>query len=126
MKDLITYTPSISTMVAEGVEIASNPEHPAHGMFTVDEDGKSLTFNVTKVPVVYSASGSTLSLVRGVPESIFSELTSIEVIGYYDHATNSYIFYDGGKEKYESVYSVEPVVIDGIDYHPPYMLGVFA
>lgn len=92
MRDLITYTPDIAALVAEGVSIANDPEHPAHGLFTVDEGGKGLTFNVSKVPVVYSDDNSTVSLVRGVSEGLFDSVTSIEVIGYYDPVSASYVF----------------------------------
>jgi hypothetical protein len=126
MKDLITYTKDVKLLVSEGRLIASDPYHVAHGLFIVDDGGQSLTFNITKTPVIYSKNGASLALVRGVDELVFENVSSIEVIGWFDPIESCYVFYDGGQQKYESVYSVKPIDVDGVLVPPPYMFGVFS
>lgn len=129
MKDLITHVPSIIAMGAEGRAIAQDKYHPLRGLFTVDEGG-SLTFNVTKIPVEYVSGDSSLCLCRGVTREELALTTTIKVLG--ECINKEYIFdSDADKNTYESLYNTLPVEIDDgkggtVTYTPPYMIGIFA
>lgn len=49
-----------------------------------------------------------------------------ELIIGYDDESEEYKFEPYGKEKYESIYSVEPYEVDGVLTTPPKKIGVFA
>ena len=126
MKDLITYVPSLSAMIAEAIAIQDDEESTLARYFTVDDEGVS--FNVAKVPVVRTTNNQSLCLVRGISRSVIESSTTIQVIG--EVVGGEYIFDEGGQDIYESIYDTKPRMIDDgeggqIEYTPPYKIGGF-
>ena len=126
MKDLITYVPSLSAMIAEAIAIQDDEESTLARYFTVDDEGVS--FNVAKVPVVRTTNNQSLCLVRGISRSVIESSTTIKVIG--EVIGGEYIFDEGGQDIYESIYDTKPRMIDDgedgqIEYTPPYKIGGF-
>jgi hypothetical protein len=126
MKDLITFVPSLSAMVAEAIAIQSDEESILSRYFTVDDE--SVSFNVAKVPVVRTTNNQSLCLVRGISRSVIESSTTIKVIG--EVIGGEYIFDEGGQDIYESIYDTKPRMIDDgedgqIEYTPPYKIGGF-
>lgn len=134
MADLITYVPDLQAMRDEGLSLSiatvevegEQIPHPASKLFSVDENG-DLTFNVTKIPVVYTNDYSqSLCLVRGLSRADFEMTNTIHVIG--ECINNEYVFdSEDNRLVYESVYdTTERTTEDGYTYTPPYKIGVFA
>ena len=126
MKDLITFVPSLSAMVAEAIAIQADEESTLARYFTVDDEGVS--FNVAKVPVVRTLSNQSLCLVRGISRAVIDSSTTIQVIG--EVVGGEYIFDEGGQVIYESIHDVDPRMIDDgeggqVEYTPPYKIGGF-
>lgn len=126
MKDLITFVPSLSAMVAEAIAIQDDEESTLARYFTVDDEGVS--FNVAKVPVVRTLSNQSLCLVRGISRAVIESSTTIQVIG--EVVGGEYIFDEGGQVIYESIHDVDPRMIDDgeggqVEYTPPYKIGGF-
>jgi hypothetical protein len=127
MKDLITYVPSLSAMVAEAVAIQDDEESTLARYFTVDDEG-GVSFNVSKVPVVRTLSNQSLCLVRGISRTVIESSTTIQVIG--EVVGGEYIFDEGGQTIYEGIHDVNPRMIDDGEggqylYTPHYNMGGF-
>ena len=126
MKDLITFVPSLSAMAAEAIAIQDDEESTLARYFTVDDEG--VTFNVAKVPVVRTTNNQSLCLVRGISRAVIESSTTIQVIG--EVVGGEYVFDEGGQDIYESIYDVNPRMIDDgeggrVEYTPPYKIGGF-
>ena len=126
--DLITHVASLSKMAKEAIATQSDEDSQLAKYFTIDEDGQSVTFNASKVPVVYAKDGQTLCLVRGVPKSVLDSSTSIKVLGSVSGSIIEF-YNDDCKDIYESIYDTATKIIkdDGGDYEytPPYLFGRF-
>jgi hypothetical protein len=126
MKDLITFVPSLTAMIAEAIAIQDDEESTLARYFTVNEDGVS--FDVSKVPVVRTTNNQSVCLVRGISRSVIESSTTIKVIG--EVVGGGYVFDEGGQDIYESIYDTKPRMIDDFDggqveYTPPYKIGGF-
>ena len=126
MKDLITFVPSLSAMIAEAIAIQSDDESQLARYFTVDDE--NVSFNVAKVPVVRTTNNQSLCLVRGISRAVIESSTTIQVIG--EVVGGEYIFDEGGQVIYESVHDTKPRMIDDgesgqVEYTPPYKIGGF-
>jgi hypothetical protein len=127
MKDLITFVPSLSAMVTEAIAMQSDEESQLARYFTVDESS-GVSFDVAKVPVVRTTNNQSLCLVRGISRAVIESSTTIQVIG--EVVGGEYIFDEGGQAIYESIYDVNPRMIDDgeggqVEYTPPYKIGGF-
>ena len=127
MKDLITFVPSLSAMIAEAIAIQSDEESQLARYFTVDD--KSVSFNVAKVPVVRTTNNQSLCRVRGIPRNVIESSTTIQVIGEVA-GKEPIVFDEGGQDIYESIYDTEPRMVDDGEggqylYTPHYNMGGF-
>ena len=128
--DLITHVPDLQAMLTEAIAIQSDEDNALASYFTIDEDGQGATFNVAKVPVVYSSSGETLCLIRGITREIVESSNSIKVLG--ECKNNEYIFdNEDCRAIYEANYNTVGYMIDDgeggeVFHQPPYKIGVFA
>jgi hypothetical protein len=127
MKDLITFVPSLSAMIAEAIAIQDDEESTLAKYFTVDEDS-GVSFNVAKVPVVRTTDNQSLCLVRGISRSVIESSTTIKVIG--EVIAGEYVFDQGGQDIYESIYDTATRMVDDgdggqMEYTPPYKIGSF-
>jgi hypothetical protein len=127
MKDLITFVPSLSAMIAEAIAIQDDEESQIARYFTIKEDG-GVSFDVAKVPVVRTTNNQSVCLVRGISRSVIESSTTIKVIG--EVVGGGYVFDEGGQAIYESVYDTKPRMIDDgeggqVEYTPPYKIGSF-
>ena len=139
MKDLITYVKDLEAMYLEAVtmievqvvdDFGNMIDHHLASFFTVDHDDQTVSFNVTKVPVYYAASGETLCLIRGVSREVLDSCESIKILG---ECVNQHYEFDSEESKilYETVYDIKEKIYtdeegNEITYLPPYMIGVFA
>lgn len=125
--DLITYVEDINQLRLDIAEIANSEiEHVAKPICSNIDDVASLI--ITKIPTAKKDNAS-VSLIRNTSEEVIESIPSITVIGWLENG--EYKFYPYGRDKYESVYNVEPksYVDESGDeqvYTPPYMMGVFA
>lgn len=130
--DLITYTPNITQLrldiaaIANAVADPDNP-HPAQRICS-DDTESGIRLLLTKILTIKNGNAS-VSLVRGIPETVIESITSMEVIGWIENS--EYKFKSGGQAKYESVYNTTErsyVDDDGNSqaYLPPYKIGGFA
>jgi hypothetical protein len=127
MKDLITFVPSLSAMVAEAIAIQDDEESTLARYFTVDDEG-GVSFNVSKVPVVRTTNNQSLCRVRGISRAVIESSTTIQVIG--EVVGGEYIFDEGGQAIYESIHDVNPRMMDDGNggeylYTPAYKIGGF-
>ena len=127
MKDLITFVPSLSAMVAEAIAIQSDEESTLARYFTVNDEG-GVSFDIAKVPVVRTTSNQSLCLVRGISRAVIESSTTIKVIA--EVVGGEYIFDEGGQAIYESIYDTKPRMIDDGEggeylYTPHYNMGGF-
>lgn len=126
MIDIITHIPDLDAFRAECKAKAEE----GNKFFSIDED--VITYNVAKIPVVYSDDLiQSVCLVRLITDEEIEEFTSLEScdrIGVCEN--NEYIFETGGEVIYNAVYDQSPVIfeIDGEQHThtPPQMIGVFA
>ena len=128
MKDLITFVPSLSAMVAEAIAIQSDDESTLARYFTVDDEG-GVSFDVSKVPVVRTTNNQSLCRVRGIPRNVIESSTTIQVIGEVV-GKEPIVFDEGGQVIYESIYDTEPRMVDDGEggqylYTPHYNMGGF-
>ena len=94
-------------------------------------DGYEITYNVSKIPVVYSDNyEQSVCLIRlTTPQELaeFEDLESCVAIG--ECVGGEYIFYDGGQEIYNEVYDQTPIEYeeDGetFTFTKPEIIGVF-
>lgn len=122
MIDIITHIPDLD---AFRLEATGNAINGVLGFAIIDG---LLSYNITKIPVYYGENNDSLCLVRLISDEellVFSAMSSCSRIGTCED--NAYIFDDGGKVIYDSVYDQTPVELeDGTFYTPPLMIGVFA
>ncbi len=122
MIDIITYIADLNAFRAEAEDAAQN------GVlgFNFDESG-NVNYNICKIPVYYNTDGiRSICLVRLLTQDeidVFGSLTTCERIGICEN--KSYIFDEGGKAIYDSVYDQSPINTSGGTYTPPEMIGVF-
>jgi hypothetical protein len=128
MKDLITFVPSLSAMIAEAIAIQDDEESQLARYFTINEDG-GVSFDVAKIPVVRTTNNQSVCRVRGISRAVIESSSTIKVIGEV-FGDNDYVFDEGGQAIYESVYDTKPRLIDDGEggqmlYIPPYKIGGF-
>ena len=123
MIDIITYIPNLTLFRNEADQCAKNGVKG----FSFDDNG-SVLYDVSKIPVYYNSDGfRSVCLVRFVDKDevdVFNSLTTCEQIGVCEN--KSYIFDEGGKAIYDSVYDQSPINTPDGAYVPPEMIGVFA
>jgi hypothetical protein len=123
--DIITHIPDLNLFRAECKALAENDSK----FFSYNSETKTLSYNVAQIPVRYNADYTqSVCLVRLATkdeQEAFDALTTVNRIGICEN--KEYIFDEGGKAIYDSVYDQSPVVIDkDTTYTPPAMIGVFA
>lgn len=101
--------------------------HPANALLLFH--GGAFTFNGGLHTPVYYNDNKSLCLCRtDKKEIIDNNVVNMDVIG--ECINGEFVFYDGGKEIYESTYdtSTKQIEINGefVDYTPPYKFGVIA
>jgi hypothetical protein len=128
MKDLITFIPNLTAMIAEAIAIQNDDESTLAKYFTVDEDS-GVSFNVAKIPVVRTTNNQSVCRVRGMSRAVIESSSTIKVIGEV-FGDDDYVFDEGGQAIYESIYDTSTRMIDDgeggqVEYTPPYKIGVF-
>lgn len=127
MKDLITYIDDLTLFRSEIVEIVKDENNPANELL-IFHDGVFTFNNGLHIPVHYKGNKS-LCLCRTDKEDIINNYVfNMQIIG--ECVDGDFVFYDGGKEIYESVYdtSTKQIEINGeyVDYTPPYQFGIIS
>lgn len=127
MKDLITYIDDLKAFRAEIAEIIKDENHPANELLMF-QDGIFTFNNGIHTPVYYNGNKSLCLCRTDKKDIIDNHVINMDVIG--DCINGEFVFYDGGKEIYESVYDtkLKKINIGGetIDYTPPYKFGVIS
>lgn len=124
--NLITYVPDLKVMKTEAITIQSDENNELAKHFTIENS--EVSFNATKIPVIYSSDGSTLCLIQNIDRSVIESSSSIRVIG--ECINGEYVFDEGGRDIYESIYDTSTRMIEvdegvKIEYTPPYEMGGF-
>ena len=123
--DIIVYIPN---MINFRIEAKSNAESGIMG-FSIDETG-GVSYNVSKIPVVYSGLESVcLIRVNDDEKEVFDAMTTCFKLG--ECVNSEYVFDEDCEEIYDSVYDQSPIIFtdeEGVDhsYIPPKMIGLFA
>lgn len=127
MKDLITYISDLQAFRLEIADIVKDESHPANELL-IFHDGVFTFNNGLHIPVHYKGNKSLCLCRTNKNDIIVNHVSNMQIIG--ECVDGDFIFYDGGKDIYESVYdtSTRQIQINGeyVDYAPPYQFGVIA
>ena len=115
MKDVLTYCPDTTALIAELQE--KFPDR-----INIDEETGEASFILTKTPTVRNGD-ETLALVRVSDGDLLDMqgLTNLTVLGTYDE-----VFGDAEKKAiYDRVYPRTPIELEGSEQLPPERIGEF-
>jgi hypothetical protein len=128
MIDLILYIPDTGIFFADAAAILEDKDHPAYGLFALDEEDE-VQFIATQTPAVDDGA-ERLMITRNVTREQYESMgAAVQVLG--EVINNEYLFDTPADQAiYESIYDTSTQLIDDgeggtIEYTPPYKIGVF-
>lgn len=130
--DVITHVTDLLAFRAEAIALAGQTE--LVGMeerlivpeLSYDAETQELVYNVTKIPVLYTGSGTieSLTLIRAASDEQLSHFTHMTRLGVC--VNGEYVFDSPeAQAEYDRVRGDLTFIVDGEEYTKPYKIGVF-